>query len=243
MLKPKKSLGQNFLLDKNIQNKIVNIINIEKTNIIEIGPGLGQLTDKILLKKPNKLILIEKDNDLFKILKEKYKKFPNIIIYNNDVLSINLNFNNDYNLFSNLPYNLSVKIIIKLLTYNDNFLEMIFMIQKDVAEKILNKKNKMNKLSFFINTLSKYNIIFNVSNKVFYPKPKVQSSIIRITPLNTNINKKELWEFSKLIFKNKRKKIKNVIKFKQTNIKIEKLIQNRAEDLTNKNLLFLFKNF
>ena len=121
MLKPKKSLGQNFLLDKNIQNKIVNIINIEKTNIIEIGPGLGQLTDKILLKKPNKLILIEKDNDLFKILKEKYKKFPNIIIYNNDVLSINLNFNNDYNLFSTFSFytfsfkSLVLSILIQIL--------------------------------------------------------------------------------------------------------------------------------
>ena len=240
---PKKSLGQNFLLDKNIQIKIVNIITIKKRNIIEIGPGFGQITDKIILKNPNELILVEKDNDLCKLLNTKYKENFNVTIFNKDVLSVNFDSNKKYNLISNLPYNLSVKIIIKLLTDKNKFEEMVFMIQKDVAEKMSSNRIKMNKLNFFIQIVSKYNIIFDISNKVFYPKPKVKSSVIKIIPLKTNIDKNKLWEFSKLIFHNKRKKIKNVIKFDKKNLKIKKLIESRAEDLTSKNLLYLFKNF
>ena len=172
---PKKSLGQNFLLDKNIQIKIVNIITIKKRNIIEIGPGFGQITDKIILKNPNELILVEKDNDLCKLLNTKYKENLNITIFNKDVLSVNFDSNKKYNLISNLPYNLSVKIIIKLLTDENKFEEMVFMIQKDVAEKMSSSRIKMNKLNFFIQIVSKYNIIFDISNKVFYPKPKVKS--------------------------------------------------------------------
>lgn len=133
---PKKSLGQNFLLDKNIQIKIVNLISIKNKNIIEIGPGNGQITDKIIIKKPKKLVLIEKDYNLYNLLKKKYNKLTYISIFNNNVLLIDFNKNINFNIISNLPYNLSVKIIIKLLTHYNNFDEMVFMIQKDVAEKM-----------------------------------------------------------------------------------------------------------
>jgi 16S rRNA (adenine1518-N6/adenine1519-N6)-dimethyltransferase len=241
---PKKSLGQNFLIDKNIRIKIVNLISVKNENIIEIGPGNGQITDEIIIRKPKKLILIEKDNNLNKYLIQKYNHLSFISFYEHDALFFDFNKTKKFNIISNLPYNLSVKIIIKLLTNYNNFKEMIFMIQKDVAEKMnYNNKNKMNKFSFFINTVSDFKIIFDISNKVFYPNPKVKSSIIKINPLTLKINKIKLWEFSKLIFNNKRKKIKNVIKFKKINIITKKLIENRAEDLTTKKLMYLFKKF
>lgn len=241
---PKKSLGQNFLLDKNIQIKIVNLISIKNKNIIEIGPGNGQITDKIIIKKPKKLILIEKDNNLYDLLKKKYDKLTYISIFNNNALLMDFNKNINFNIISNLPYNLSVKIIIKLLTHYNNFNEMVFMIQKDVAEKMNYKLiKKKNKFSFFIEIVSEFKIIFNISNKVFYPNPKIKSTIIKIIPKSIKIDKQKLWEFSKLIFQNKRKKIKNVIKFKMTNKKVNKFINSRAEDLTAENLLYLFEKF
>ena len=239
---PKKSLGQNFLLDKNIQKKIVSIIDIKDKNIIEIGPGTGQITNQIILKKPKELILIEKDDELSNFLKKKYLGIKNIIIFNDDILLVKFKSRKNYNLISNLPYNLSVKIIINTLINYDNIDEMIFMVQKEVAKK-MNKNNKMNKLNFFIQVLTEYKIIFDISNNVFYPKPKIQSSVIKITPKKLDIDKKKLWEFSKLIFKNKRKKIRNIIDIKNPNLDFRNLIEKRAEDLTIKNLLYLFKNF
>jgi len=239
---PKKSLGQNFLIDKNIQIKIVKLISITNKNIIEIGPGNGQITDKIILGKPKKLILIEKDNNLCKYLIKKYTNLSFIFYYQYDALFFNFPKTKKFNIISNLPYNLSVKIIMKLLINYNNFKEMVFMVQKDVAEKMnYNNKSKKNKYNFFLKIVSNFEIIFNISNKVFYPNPKVKSSIIRIKPLVLKIDKIKLWEFSKLIFNNKRKKIKNVIKFEDIDIVTKKLMDNRAEDLTAKNLLYLFK--
>ena len=113
MIKAKKSLGQNFLTDKNIINKIIDIIDIKNKNILEIGPGTGNLTLEILKKKPKKLIVIEKDNSLIKILKEKFNS--NIKIINDDVLKVDENSlcNETLTVYGNLPYNISTEILIK----------------------------------------------------------------------------------------------------------------------------------
>ena len=115
MLKPKKSLSQNFLIDKNVAQKIVRLLSIKDNNIIEIGPGKGALTFEILKMKPKKLILIEKDDYLCQLLEKKLNNKKNILILNQDFLDYKNYFNEKYQVISNLPYNVSVKIILKLL--------------------------------------------------------------------------------------------------------------------------------
>ena len=130
MLKAKKSLSQNFLVDKNICKKIVNHASIKNEYILEIGPGYGILTDMILKKKPKKLYLIEKDTELSKYLKIKYKSLENIMIINEDILKFDLNNKEKFVIVSNLPYNVGTKIILYLFQYNDKIKEMIVMLQK-----------------------------------------------------------------------------------------------------------------
>ncbi len=248
MIIPKKSLGQNFLIDKNICNKIVNLTNISDKEVLEIGPGKGILTDTILLKKPKKLTIIEKDKKLYEFLKKKYHKINNINIINCDVLKFNFSKNNNKEfIISNLPYNISIKIIFDLLKIRNRFYELIFMIQKEVANKMDYKRNnKKNRLNFFIESVSNFNIEFNLTNNVFYPKPKVESSVVRIIPKNDiKFDYNLLENFSKEIFKHKRKKISNNLNLNNKKIKyISKIsLDKRAEDLTNNELLKIFKYY
>ena len=135
MQNPKKSLGQNFLIDKNIIKKIIKQTKIKDEIIIEIGPGYGNLTDEILLNYPKQLIIIEKDKNLYNHLLNKYKKNKIVKIFNQDALSFNFTSFENIKLISNLPYNISTKLIIKLIFLNKNIKTMIFMIQKELAEK------------------------------------------------------------------------------------------------------------
>jgi len=140
---PKKSLGQNFLTDINIINKIIDIGNInEKDEILEVGPGSGNLTREIIKKKPKKIFLIEKDKLLYKNLKKEYKNKINI--FNEDILKINeKNLSNQKLIvFGNLPYNISTQILTKwILNCNSNFWykKLILMFQKEVADRIVAK--------------------------------------------------------------------------------------------------------
>jgi 16S rRNA (adenine1518-N6/adenine1519-N6)-dimethyltransferase len=238
LIKNKKSLGQNFLIDKNIANKIINQTNIENKQVIEIGPGLGFLTDQIIKKKPNKLILIEKDNKITAILKNKYKEIKNIEIYNEDAVKFDYKKFKKSILISNLPYNVSTQIIFNLLKFKNNFSELIIMIQKEVADKMnYRSKTKNNKYKFIIEALSEYKICFNVSNNVFYPKPKVQSSIVKITPYDNEYKISNLEIFANIIFNHKRKKIANIINL-ENNFKY--LADKRVEDLKFNELIEIF---
>ena len=136
----KKSLGQNFLKDKNIIKKTVNLVEVKNKNIIEIGPGKGALTDEILIKGPRSLILIEKDQNLSKILKIKYSDNKVVKVYHDDILKINLEkiINNKSIIFGNLPYNISSQILIKLIKLNNlekKISDLIFMFQKELGQK------------------------------------------------------------------------------------------------------------
>ena len=241
MLIPKKSLGQNFLLDKNLCKKIINSLNIKNKTIIEIGPGTGQLTDEIIKFKPKKLILIEKDYKLFKILKTKYSKLNFIEIFNIDAIKINLNLNENFSIISNLPYNTASKLIFKILIKYNNIKEMIFLIQKEVSKKFnyqINKKS--NKYNLFLKTITKYEILFHISNKVFYPNPKVESTLVKITPKKTKINKKKLWNFSNKLFINKRKKLNKTFRKLKNNIKFKDILEKRPEQLNKDEYIKLF---
>ena len=242
MLIPKKLLGQNFLLDKNICKKIINSTSIKNKIIIEIGPGTGQVTDQIIKQKPKKLVLIEKDENLYNILKKKYISFKNITIINGDALTYDFLLKEKINIISNLPYNISTKLIIKLLQDYHNINEMIFMVQKEVANKFIYlNKDGNNKYSLFINSISSYKILFEISNKVFYPKPKVNSCLIKIKPNKNKLNKKLLWDFSQNIFKNKRKKLNRFNNKNITDNSYNKIFNKRPQELIIKEFIDLFK--
>ena len=119
MIRPKKSLGQNFLIDNNILNKIIKLAEISNCNIVEIGPGTGNLTKKIIEQKPNSLILIEKDKILSSNLKNELEKYNNYKIFNEDILKFDLEKNIKKNsiIIGNLPYNISSQILVKLIKF------------------------------------------------------------------------------------------------------------------------------
>ena len=251
MLIPKKSLGQNFLIDNNISKKIVNLgKNIHENNIIEIGPGKGALTDEIIKKNPKKIILIEKDKFLYEYLLNKYKKLKNIKIFNQDALNYNYSIiKKPKTIISNLPYNISIKLIINWLKTISEFNEIIVMIQKEVAQKMQYKNiKKRNRLNVLTEITSNFDIEFNVSRNVFYPKPKIMSSVVSIKPKkDINIDLNNLENFTRDIFKNKRKQIANVLQIKKIkNInKINNLniFKSRAEDLSLKELIIIFNEY
>jgi len=237
----KKSLGQNFLTDKNIVKKIVNLTKISNNNILEIGPGYGFLTDAIIKKKPKSLLLIEKDYDLYQFLKKKYEKYKFIKIINQDILNFKFKNSNRYKVISNLPYNISRKILLKTFILNDYFDETIFMIQKELAVKFDLTKNKINKYNFYTSICGDFKIIFDVSPNVFYPKPKVTSSVIRFKHKKNKINKKKLNFFFENFFINKRKKIKSNNIF--LNFIDKKYINHRYENLNFNDVLKIYQSF
>ena len=239
MIKAKKSLSQNFLIDKNISRKIIDQTDIKNRVILEIGPGYGFLTENILENKPKKLILIEKDSNLKKYLKDKYKNNKIVIVKEMDILNFNLNNYKNLIIISNLPYNISTKIILYLFKYKKNISEMILMIQKEVAEKFDYNRPKMNKYKFITNLVSTFNICFDVSLKVFKPKPKVKSSVVKFVFNKKDFDFNKAILFSSLIFKNVRKKIYNNLK---TNKDID-IYNRRVSELTINELLKIYNLF
>ena len=146
-IKPKKSLGQNFLIDKDIITKIIGVANIENKEILEIGPGSGNLTEYIIKKNPKKFYVVEKDNDLSLILKEKFKDSINII--NDDILKVSEGkiSKNKLTVFGNLPYNISTEILSRwIINLKTNFWfdKLILMFQKEVADRVIAKANTSN---------------------------------------------------------------------------------------------------
>ena len=239
----KKSLSQNFLTDKNICKKIASTTIIENKNILEIGPGKGILTDIIIQKKPKKLYLVEKDDNLSIYLQKKYKKYEDVIIINNDILNFDIKKISKLNIISNLPYNVSTKIILKLIKDNNkikNIKEMVFMIQKEVALKFDYNLPNMNKYKLYTKLLSYYTRSFDVTPKVFKPRPKVNSSVVKFI-LNTNtVNFEKLEKFNNIIFNNMRKKLSN--KFK--NKTIDSIIgDKRINEISIDDLLKIYYSF
>ena len=218
MIKPKKSLGQNFLIDNNILNKIIKLTEISNNNIVEIGPGSGNLTRKIIEQKPKDLILIEKDYNLTNYLKNNLKKKKNLKIFNEDILKFDLEKNIKKNsiIIGNLPYNISSQILVKLIKFKNwlpKYKKLILMFQKEVADKILAKNNTHDYGRLSIISAARLKIIdrFNVSPNSFYPVPKITSTVLVFKPIiNKNFNVKNIENLEKVshvFFSRKRKMI------------------------------------
>tara|TARA_B100001540_G_scaffold315847_1_gene344121 strand:- start:702 stop:1505 length:804 start_codon:yes stop_codon:yes gene_type:complete len=217
-LAPKKSLGQNFLIDQNIINKIVNVKKIKKNStIVEIGPGYGSLTKKILGLNPKKLILIEKDKKLSIFLKKQFAHLKNIKVINQDILN-EINYNNvDNNIivFGNLPYNISTKVLTSLILikkWPPWYESLIFMFQKEVADRIIAKHNtkQFGRLSVISNWRLDVTKHFEISKNCFSPSPKVNSTLLSFKP-KSNIykikNPENLEIVTRILFSNRRKMI------------------------------------
>jgi len=248
--KPKKSLGQNFLIDKNIINKIIKIGNIDKNKeVMEIGPGYGNLTEGIISMNPKNVFAIEKDKKLSIFLKEKFQNTNILKVINEDILNIIKYKKNKNNLlvFGNLPYNVSTQILASLITlkkWPPWYDLLVFMFQKEVANRIIAKPNTkdFSRLTVLTNWRLEVKKHFDVSKNSFFPKPKVDSTILSFKPKKNNLynleNPKNLEKITQILFSNRRKMInKNLRKiFKEKLFLLKKLnidLNKRPEELNN----------
>ena len=217
----KKSLGQNFLIDKNIIYKISQITKIHKKNILEIGPGTGNLTEFILKENPKHLTVIEKDENLCQKLFLRFK--DKIKIINNDVLKENLETitsNEKITVFGNLPYNISTEIICRwVLNLNEIcwFDELVLMFQKEVADRIIAKENtsQFGRLTILMNWRLNITKVFDIGPNSFSPKPKIESTVLHFIPkkkFHKFKNSKNIEIVTRTFFNQRRKMIKNPLK-------------------------------
>ena len=239
MIYPKKRWGQNFLIDPNISNKIINILNCSPSDtILEIGPGKGALTENI---KAAKITAIEIDSDLCTIL--KHKNLKNLEILNNDILKANLNNIKFNKVVGNLPYNISSQIIFKLLSLAC-WSKSIFMVQKELADRIVSKEGSKayGRISIMIQSLCSVKKEFNVSKNCFYPKPDVTSSIISLErKKSVNIDYRKLEDIVRISFSQRRKKIKNTLSNICNYKELEHFYEKRPEMISVKDFIEISK--
>ena len=239
-VKLKRKLGQNFLIDKNIANNICSLISNHNLNILEIGPGDGKLTTKIIDKQPNCLDLVEIDRDLIENLNTNFKDYKFINLYNEDILKFK--FNKIYDLvISNLPYNLSSKILEKLILLNNNPKTMILMFQKEFADRLLD--DNLNSINSLVRCFFEIKHKFNVSKNCFRPVPKIESSVLKFKKLKKILIEKNEIEnfinFKRYIFSYKRKSLRKVLK--KFDIQDSGKLDLRAEKLKIYDLIEIFR--
>ena len=216
MILAKKSLGQNFLIDKNILEKITNVTDISGKTILEIGPGTGNLTSYILKKNPKKIFVIEKDNELASNLENKFKNQLSII--NEDVLKVDETklFKGKVTVFGNLPYNISTEILSKWIINLKNtfwFECLVLMFQKEVADRIIAEFNTSNygRLSIICNWKLNIKKICDIEPEAFSPKPKIDSSLLLFHPKKNFIkinDPKNLEKVTRVFFNQRRKMLR-----------------------------------
>lgn len=237
----KKKYGQNFLIDKNILKKISNLIPSNNLNIIEIGPGDGKLTDYIIETNPKKLWIVEIDQDLVPNLDSKYKKLKNVKIIKMDFLKFSISEKFDL-ILSNLPYNISSQVLEKICLLKEKPDYLIFMFQKEFAERLLSKK--LNSLNALVNCFFDIELNFNVGKYCFRPIPKVESSVVFFKRRTESLLKKKETEqfiiFKRNIFSHKRKTLNKTLKnYKKELFDIDLTL--RPENLELNDLIKIFK--
>ena len=236
-VKAKKSLGQNFLIDKNILKKIVDVGNINSNDkVLEIGPGTGNLTEYIVKANPKTIIVVEKDFNLTKLLKNKFKKKAKII--NADILKISEDFYNEkFIIYGNLPYNISTQILaFWCLSKKIKVKKLILMFQKEVADRIVAKVNTKNYSRITILSNWKFYIkkLFDINPECFSPRPKIKSSLLEFTPKKNIVDIKyprNIEKITNIFFSQRRKMVKkNFMKLFKNFDEVSKLVNIRLTD-------------
>jgi 16S rRNA (adenine1518-N6/adenine1519-N6)-dimethyltransferase len=256
-LYPKKRLGQNFLVDRNILCKIADSCELSKSDlVVEIGPGMGALTEQLSLRSLG-VFAVDVDSSLEPLLKEALDSYDNIKILFADILKINLeeeikkSFDlsqiSPYKICANIPYNITTPIIFDLLETCPHMQSATIMMQKEVAARLLAKPGGKDYgvLTLMAAYYSKIEHIMNVSRNCFYPRPDVDSTVVRITPLEHNRvevkNEKLFKNLIRAAFQKRRKTILNIfssffgVSKEQINSELQNLsisCQNRPENLT-----------
>jgi 16S rRNA (adenine1518-N6/adenine1519-N6)-dimethyltransferase len=246
----KKKLGQHFLVDQNIINKLIkNISPDEEDLMIEIGPGDGALTKSIIPYVKN-ICLIEKDKGLINGLDFVLKNYKGSSVINQDILEFDFNiFECPFRVIGNLPYNISTEIIFKMCKV-DNVIDIHFMLQKEVVDRIVSKPNTKvyGRLSVMAQAYFNPKKLFDVSQNVFIPKPKVKSSFLRLLPRKTifinNKHEEIFYNIVKSSFEGRRKMIRQSLsKYLREddydNVNIDPKL--RAENLTVNDYLRISK--
>jgi 16S rRNA (adenine1518-N6/adenine1519-N6)-dimethyltransferase len=211
--RPSKTMGQNFLTNKQVLDKIITAANLtKKDTVIEIGPGIGTLTRE-LSQHAGKVITIEKDRMMLEILKETLKEHSNINVLSGDILKTSTRdlVPKDYKVVANIPYYLTSALIRKLLEEESQPSEIILMIQKEVAQRICSAPPDMSLLSVSVQFYATPEIISYVSKESFWPAPKIDSAIIKITPHKKapNTNREVFFKVVKAGFSHPRKQLAN----------------------------------
>lgn len=218
----KKSLGQNFLVDKNYVEKIISALDLEKDEtVVEIGAGKGALT-KSLVSRAEKVIAIELDESMTSVLLEKFSTEENFILMEKDVLDVDFrallslqSLPNKTKLVANLPYYISTAILQHLTQHRSSFSLLVLMLQNEVVNRITAKTGNSERgfLTVLVEAYFKSEKLFDVPPGAFYPKPKIWSSVIKLVPRKSKIRNESLYrEIVGLSFTQKRKTIKNNLK-------------------------------
>ena len=245
-VKPKKYLGQHFLLDDSVSLRIYESLCIKKKlNLLEIGPGTGALT-KFLLQGNIQLVTFELDQESIKYLNQN---FPNLKVYNQDILSVKWKtlFNDNFSVTGNFPYNISSQILFKIYENRDRVDQMVGMFQKEVAERVCSGDGtkKYGFLSVLIQAFYNVEYLFTVNEDAFNPPPKVKSGVINI--MRNNIKKLDcdeelFFKIVKAVFNQRRKMARNSLKAMIENKKIDHpLLTKRPEQLSVANFIELTK--
>lgn len=237
----KKKYGQNFLIDQNIIKKICKLLSSKNLKVIEIGPGDGRLTEHILYYNPKELKIIEIDPDLIPILKSKFSENQNIKIINENILKYQLTEKIDL-IISNLPYNISSQILVKICLMENPPSNLILMFQKEFAERLIDKK--LNSLNSLVNCFFEINNSFNVGKNCFRPVPKIDSTVLTFKKRKEILLEKneinEYIKFKRNLFSHKRKTLSKLLKdynFVKENFDLSL----RIEDIKLKELLNIFR--
>lgn len=237
----KKRYGQNFLIDKNILRKIYQLIPKENLNILEIGPGIGSLTEYIIKTKPKLFELVEIDQNFIPILKDKFSSYKNIKLTNIDILKYKINQSIDL-IISNLPYNISSQILVKICLSNKQPSNLILMFQKEFALRLIDKK--LNSLNSLVQCFYDTKKVFDVSKNCFRPSPKVNSSVLFFRkiekPLLLNSEIENFISFKQKVFSFKRKSLNKILKnYDLSSLDLD--LTQRVESLSIGNLLRIFR--
>ena len=242
----KKSLGQNFFVNENLGEKIINFVKDENPEIIvEIGPGRGFFTHKLSIFS-QQLVLIEKDDILAEDLKIS---FPNAIVLNQDFLDWNFKELEQFSgkkiiFYGSLPYNISKPIIQKIISSGFFSNNCYFIIQKEVAEKYVSKEPNNNILSLRTQLYAKPKKLMDINPGAFMPRPKVMSSVIKFSPIEkqTDINEEKFIKFIENCFRSPRKTLRNNLKNISSRLQDEGLFNKRPQELTLEQYIHIFTN-